>query len=296
MTRIALATYADAPALTPDDRLLIAPLERDGIKAAAAVWDAPNVSWSDFDAVIVRSCWDYHHKQQAFVDWIDRLELTGVALWNPPSVLRWNMNKTYLRQLRDLGIDIAPTVWLPAQSHTGLQTLLRERGWEDAVVKPVVSGSAFSTWRTSSAKADGDQPLLVSMLQRSGVMVQRFVPEIRSRGKWSLLFFDGGFSHAVLKRPSQSDYRVQREFGGSVSAAPAPASLVAWGERILDAAPGEWLYARVDVVEAEQRPILMELEMLEPELFLRYDPLAPVRFAKAIACGLGQGAGRDDCP
>src|SRR6267143_1734186 len=214
MKRIALATAAKLPTLNDDDRLLIPALAELGFTAVPAVWDAPNVCWDECHAVLVRSCWDYHHRLEEFLAWVTRLERAGVPLWNPPAVLRWNSHKGYLRELAARGVPIVPTRWLARGRRVGLAQLLRDERWSDAVVKPAVSASATDTWRTSAATAGADQGRLEQLLRAGDVMVQPFIDEVCDPGEWSVVFFGSRFSHAVRKRPAAADYRVQWEFGG----------------------------------------------------------------------------------
>lgn len=282
VTRIALATYAKLPGLNDDDRLLVATLSELGITAVPAVWDSADVCWEEFQAVLVRSCWDYHRRLPEFLAWIDRVERSGVTLWNTPALLRWNSHKAYLRDLAARGVPIVPTRWLARGDRTELAGLLDREGWCDAVIKPAVSASATETWRTSAATASADQRRLDELLDAGDVLVQPFVPEVEAAGEWSVVFLGGRFSHAVVKRPADGDYRVQWEFGGSALAAAPPDRLVADAGRVLAAAPGDTVYARVDGVVRDGRLLLMELELIEPHLFLGWDPDAAGRLAKAI--------------
>ena len=287
MKRIALATSSAHPTLNDDDRLLIPALRDHGLAAEPAVWDSPDVRWEVFQGVVVRSCWDYHHRLEEFLAWVSGLERAGVRVWNPPAVLRWNSHKGYLGDLAVRGVPIVPTRWLARGERIELTRVLREEGWRSAVVKPAVSASASGTWPTGPDGAGDDQARLDELLQAGDVMVQPLVDEVRETGEWSLLFYGGQFSHAVLKRPAAGDYRVQWEFGGSAVSAVAPAHLIAGAERVLAAAPGDLLYARVDGVERNGQLVLMELELIEPHLFLGWDERAPARLAAAVTrlCG-----------
>ena len=131
--RLAFATWRGQPALTEDDARAADALRRAGHAVEPAVWDAPDVRWDGFDAVIVRSCWDYHHRPDAFLEWVGRVEAAGTPLWNPPAVLRWNHHKSYLR---DLGVPTVPTVWLERGAEADLGHLLAERGWDEAGCLP----------------------------------------------------------------------------------------------------------------------------------------------------------------
>jgi glutathione synthase/RimK-type ligase-like ATP-grasp enzyme len=280
--RIAFATHGDLPGLSKDDRLAVAELVRLGAEVEAAVWDDPGVQWDGYDCVVIRSCWDYHLRAGEFLDWLGRLERDGISLWNPASVVRTNVDKGYLVDLAEAGFPVVPTVRLDPGKPADLERLLAERGWDEAVVKPAVSASAFRTRRLRREDAAAAQAELEEMLGRSGVLVQRFLSEIQTGGEWSILFFGGEYSHAVRKRPKAGDFRVQEELGGcSIPEHPAP-SIVEQARAIAGTIPAPWLYARVDGVEIDGVFTLMELELTEPLLFLGWDPQAPARFARAV--------------
>lgn len=293
MPSIALATYATLPQLATDEQLVIGALSTLGVRAVAAVWDDP-VSWEQFDAVIIRSCWDYHRRPDEFFAWIERVSARGVPIWNPPAMLRWNSRKTYLHDLAIGGVRTVPTLWLAGdgarRSTLSLARILDDTGWDVAVVKPVVSASAHETWKLTreEARANGaaHDARLQALVAHRGVMVQPFVPEIESDGEWSLQFFDGTFSHAVLKRAAPGEFRVQREFGGTHETVTPDAAILSQAERALRSAPGDSLYARVDGVILRGELVVTELELLEPALFLDAHPDAPARFAAAITRAL----------
>ena len=286
MTRVALATYRDLPHLNEDDRLLQSALGALGIEAAPAVWDSAEERWADYRAVLVRSCWDYHRRLDEFLAWFAMLERAGTAVWNPAPLLRWNAHKRYLRDLAARGVPVVPTRWLRRGEQVRLAEVLAELGWGDAVVKPAVSASASGTWRTSPTSAAHDQARLDALLAAGDAMVQPLVPVVAASGEWSLVFFGGRFSHAVLKRPAAGDYRVQWEFGGSAVRADPGEHLVADAKRALAAAPDKALYARVDGVEQGGRLVLMELELIEPHLFLAWSAPAAARLAAAVRAAL----------
>ncbi|HVE80232.1 MAG TPA: hypothetical protein VNA89_15305 [Gemmatimonadaceae bacterium] len=289
--RVALATYARLPGLADDDRLLADALRAVAVDAAPAVWDDAGVDWERFDLVIVRSCWDYHTRLGDFLRWLDRVEATGTRVENAPAVLRWNAEKTYLRDLAACGVPVVPTRWVRPGGDVALDVLLGEAGWDEAVVKPIVSASATDTWRTGRASAAADAARFRDLAARGGVMVQPFLPVVAAEGEWSLVFLDGTFSHAVLKRPAAGDFRVQHEHGGSAEpVAPSPA-LVRQARAALAAAPGDPLYARVDGCVIAGRLHVMELELIEPSLFLALAPDAPARLARAVVRRLGEGGG-----
>lgn len=280
---IALVTYSRLPDLSEDDKLVLAPLARRGVRAEAVAWDDPSVQWDRYAALVVRSTWNYHTSIDAFRAWIDRIDALGVPTWNPPSVLRWNTSKTYLRDLSARGVEVVPTRWIERGSSSSLRAVLGDAGWLDAVVKPAVSASAYETWRVSAVNVGRGEDARFRALTATGdVMVQPFLPELARDGEWSVMFMGGEVSHAVLKRPRTGDFRVQHEHGGSAELRTPPAHALATAREILSRAPGRWLYARVDGVEIGGKFVLVELEMLEPSLFLGADRDAPERFAAAI--------------
>ena len=282
MTRIALATYAKLPTLNDDDRLLVPALAALGVTAVPAVWDSTGVCWDEFHGVLIRSCWDYHLRLPEFLGWIARRERAGSVVWNRADLLRWNCHKGYLRDLAARDVATVPTRWLARGEEIDLRALLADAAWQDAVVKPAVSASASGTWRTSIETATTDRARLDELLRAGDVMVQPLLREVGDAGEWSLLFLGGRFSHAVLKRPASGDYRVQWEFGGSAVSAAPPRRLLDDAERVIAATPGDPVYARVDGVEREGRLVLMELELIEPHLFLGWDAEAADRLARAI--------------
>lgn len=284
---MALATSRALPRLVEDDRLLQSALGERGVAAEPTVWDDAEVAWSRFDAVVVRSCWDYHYRLAEFDAWIGRLEQGGVQLWNPPEVLRWNARKTYLRDLEAAGVPIVPTRFVEG-GEAPLEAVLDEAGWDEVVVKPVVSASARDTWRASRASLATDGSRYRRLLAAGPLMVQPFLPGIQTDGEWSLCFFGGAYSHAVLKRPGPGDFRVQANHGGIYSPEDAPAALVSQAEVGLRASGRRTLYARVDGCIVDGTFRLMELELLEPGLFLGSDPAAPGRLADAAVRAVGQ--------
>jgi glutathione synthase/RimK-type ligase-like ATP-grasp enzyme len=277
--RVALATCRSVPDLAEDDRLLQRTLESRDVGAVPAIWDDDSIEWSGFDAVVIRSCWDYHLRTEAFSAWIGRLEAAGVRLWNPPGVLRWNLRKTYLAELESAGTPIVPTRFV-LNGETPLEDVLDDAGWDEVVVKPVVSASAYGTWRTSRRTLRAD--LAVHEPPPGGVMVQPFLPEIQTAGEWSVIFLDGSFSHAVLKRPRAGDFRVQPDHGGVGLPGPPPARVLEQAEAVLRTAGRPTIYARVDGCVVDDTFRLMELELLEPVLYLATDPAAPGRLADAV--------------
>lgn len=282
MNSIAFVTNAEWPNLTEDDQLAAQVLSKAGIVVVPALWDDAQVDWSSFAAIVLRSTWDYHQRAEEFAAWLDRLQATGVPVWNPLDVVRWNMDKTYLRDLQEDGVSVVPSVWLLQSVKVDLADLLKQKNWRKAVIKPDISASAHQTYTVDAQDLNDGQGKLDELLAKGGVIVQTFMDEVQTKGEWSLLFFDKKYSHAAIKKPKQDDFRVQWEHGGSAEAAIAPPTLIAQAQKIVDKVDSPLLYARVDGIERDGIFFLMELELIEPFLFFGYDSAAPARFAHAL--------------
>lgn len=279
--RVALATCAELPTSCPDDVHLLEALRKADIDARTIPWDTRAVAWERFDLVLIRATWDYYLRLPEFLRWIGALEASGANVWNPPRVLRWNADKRYLGELAARGIATLPSAFVEPTERVRLDALLRERGWTDAVVKPIVSAGAHATFRVAAADAHARQADFERIVAGGGALVQPFAPEV-AQGEGSFLFFDGDFSHAVLKKPGRGDFRVQEKHGGSAARASPTPEQVVQARRAMDAVGAPLLYARVDGVLRGSQFLLMELEVLEPELFFRFDPAAAPRFAEAV--------------
>lgn len=282
MRSVAFVTASDSPEITDDDRLAVACLQTQGVSVQGIPWDRPGVDWSRFDGIILRSPWNYYLTPDLFADWLRARAADGSPLWNSAPIVLENMNKSYLQTLAGRGVEIVPSEYLLAGETRSLHRLLLSRQWDAAIVKPSISAGAHDTWRTSLSQADRDQDRFEQQCRRGETIVQPFLPEIMADGEWSLIFFDGEFSHAVVKRPASGDFRVQHLHGGTYSPeCPAP-ELIAQAQSILSKVSAPLLYARVDGVIQKGRFLLMELEINEPFLFLGTSPSAAERFASAI--------------
>jgi len=266
--RLAIATSKNE--LPSSDEALKAALGEQGMTANAVLWSSPGVDWQSFDAVVIRSCWDYHLRVNGFLEWITQLEDTGVAVLNSPSLIRWNVNKLYLKELSAKGIRIPETVWLDPGEEADLARVCCLRGWANAVVKPLVSASAYKTDRNRVGIVKGP------------AMIQEYRSAIETNGEWSLMYFGGCFSHAVRKMPTSGDFRVQTQFGGTVAAAVPQETLLAFADAAIAWLPEPATIARVDVLEDEGGFVLMEMEVIEPELFLDLAPGSEQVAARAV--------------
>lgn len=274
------------PEGTADDALAAKACVRRGLDVASVPWDDERVRWEGFDVIIVRSAWTYHRKPALFDAWLDRVAGHDLRVFNPVPLLRWNSCKSYLFELEKAGVSIIPAIHLDTPGSLDREVIASSLGTLDIVAKPLVGASALGVRR---AKLDRPEDLeeLASALEEGPLLIQSYVPEVATRGEWSLVYFAGTFSHAVIKAPGSGEFRVQQALGGTIRPADPPDTIRRFCEETLSALDLEPLYARVDVVEGAIRPLLVELEVIEPVLFFAEAPGSATRFAEAVCSVLG---------
>ena len=274
-----LVTYSELPDLADDDRLLLDELQRLGLNAVPAVWDDPAVDWAAARVAVLRSTWDYHLHHERFLEWVERAG-TLTRLLNPPETVRWNSHKGYLLDLDARGVPVVPTVLLKAGGSGSLEEIMSGNGWEQAVVKPAVSASSYETWRVRPGKAAASQARLERLLARRDVLVQPYFASVQNPGERSLMFVEGQHTHTVTRPATFGARTGETATPRPVEAAPDEAALA---YKVLHAAGRVTLYARVDIArDDEGAPRLMELELIEPSLFLGHAQLAARMLAAAI--------------
>jgi glutathione synthase/RimK-type ligase-like ATP-grasp enzyme len=265
---VALATSAEYPELDPDSQLLLPALAACGVDATPLIWTDPAIDWSAYDAVIVRSVWDYFERVDEFLAWVERVGPAARRFVNPPDVIAWNAHKTYLRDLGERGVPVVDTVWVERGERATVP-------FEEAVVKPSVSGGSIGLRR-----AQGGEEVVAG----EDLMIQPLMRSIETEGEVSLLFAGGLLSHVVRKVPAAGDIRSQPEFGSDVTVESPTGEMLEASATVLAALGDDLPYARVDLVRAGDGSLrLIELEVIEPQLYLRWDAGSAVRFASALA-------------
>ncbi|WNB86712.1 hypothetical protein [Cellulomonas sp. ATA003] len=298
--RIALATCSTFPDLDADDAPVLAALADRGVDAVAAVWDDAEVDWSTFDLVVVRNTWDYSPRREEFLAWAEALP----AVANPASVLAWNTDKAYLRELAAAGLPTVPTIWLdPARNLTSRAVHTRFPATGHFVIKPTVSAGAKDVGRYDANEADQRGLAIVHArdLLRAGrhVMIQPYLSRVDTAGETGLVYVDGEFSHSVRKGPLlEGPYRgVEGLFKPEeMTAREATDEERAIADRVVKTLPdvvpgagdGPLLYTRVDLLQGpDGAPVVLEVELTEPSLFLSFADGALDRFADAVARRVG---------
>lgn len=279
MRPVLLAVDASTPDLTPDDRVLADALRRRGIAARPLPWGTPVPT----DAVVVvRSTWDYVDRPAEFAAWLDLLDGHRVTVVNPTTLLRWNMHKGYLLELERRGVPVIPTVLVPRGDTRPLDAVRVAQDWDEVVVKPAVGGTARATVHSGRIGRSAAASHLARLVASEDALVQPAVDSIGEDGEVSVIAVGGTPLTAVLKRAMPGEWRVQSDFGGTARRIPLTDDLVRVAADSFGALGGSPVYARVDAARFGGRWVVVELELIEPELFFRLDPLLAERFADAL--------------
>lgn len=280
---IALATCRELPDWECDDEPLHAALASRGVSVSHAIWNDPSVDWATYDAVLIRTTWDYADQRDAFVAWAERT--SGVTrLFNPADVVEWNTDKSYLLELGDAGIPIAPTRLLRCGSAVDVSAVMRDADWSRGFLKPRIGATSRETLRFTADPAGlaEAQAHLDRTVAEEDMLLQPYLRSVETRGEVSVIVIDGAIAHAVRKTPVPGDYRTQDDFGATDE--PHQPTQLERDLTLRTAArvPG-LLYARVDFLELDDgSPVVNELEVVEPSLFFRHGPDTAHRLADAL--------------
>lgn len=293
MTTVALLTdrrYENATAgpddwylgnILEEDRLLSAALASHGVTSERVDWSRSDVDWARFDGALFRTTWDYFERIDEFLAWLERTA-EQTRFLNTLPLVRWNLDKHYLADLERAGVAVVPTRFL--EPNATLDDVVSATGWDEMVLKPVVSGSAFETYRMTAAETSLHEARLRALLRERAMLVQPFMRAIVENGEVTVMVIDGAVTHAVRKQAKPGDFRVQDDHGGTVHDHAAAPDEIALAEAAMAACSPAPVYGRVDMVRDESgAPRVMELELIEPELWMRRYPPAAERLAAAVA-------------
>ena len=270
-----------------EDRILSAALSEVGLTGQRVDWAREDVDWSRFSGALLRTPWNYFVHFEAFMAWVARVS-SQTRLLNAPETIRWNVDKRYLLELLAAGVATVPTEILERGDPRTLAEVMAARGFGEAVLKPVVSGAGRHTHRVKPD--DTGEAILRERVAAEAMMLQPFVPDVVARGEVTVVVIDGTPTHALLKRPAPGEFRVQDDHGGTVHDHEATAEELELAARAIACSPTPPLYGRVDIVRDERgTPMVMELELVEPELWFRRNPSAATRLAGAVARALAAG-------
>ncbi len=278
MKHVGFVTCAQFPHLTDSDSLTIAPLKDRGIDAEPIIWSSPPPTLNQFDAIIMRSAWDYHLHPHEFIHWLNTLKENNIHVFNSVETMLWNSNKNYLFDLASKGVSIIPTIKIHSINDAGWQKIKK---WSEIIIKPVIGASAFGITKLPSNNKNEVHKTIATLLKVGDVIIQPFMKEIYD-GEFSFIFFDKQYSHAMLKTPKAKDFRTQEDYGATCIRIHPHQHLIDQSLEMLSLIKDPLLYARLDAIEVNGSLQLMELELIEPHLFLEDAPEKAVMFADAI--------------
>ena len=278
---VVFATCSDQPFIAADDQPLADALRDLGHPAEPTPWTEldPYVNVGA-EPIVLRSTWDYYRVPTMFSSWLEAIADSGRTIVNPAAIALGNVDKVYLKGLEGAGIPVPKSRWIERPDPDTIATILREERWENAVLKPRIGATAHGIVLVAADRGVTEDELVPA--RASGALIQEFIPEIRDRGEVSMVYAGGRFSHAVAKYAKAGDFRVQKDFGGLVEATTPSPALLAFGEAVMAQVPSSCVFARVDLVEGARGPLLLELELIEPELYFRIVPESAERMARAI--------------
>jgi len=270
---IVLVTYFDEGKYSSEgsseDSRLQKYLSDKELRVTYKAWTDTTVQWGNYDAVILKSPWDYFDKVTLFRTWLEQLDKAQVPVLNPTNIVRWNLDKSYLLNIEAAGFAIIPTQIIPQHGQFNAASFFEQWHTNTILVKPAISGGAKNTFLVSKTEVAQLTTQVNELLKTETLLVQPFMPEIQTEGEWSMVYFNGIYSHCVLKVAKSGDFRVQHFFGGEIRPVFPPASLLDYGQKLVQQfAPG-CLYARVDGLVSKGAFKLMELELIEPLLYLQ---------------------------
>jgi glutathione synthase/RimK-type ligase-like ATP-grasp enzyme len=282
MKKCAFLTLQERGDFVIDDDLAVQPLERLGWSVATLSWRQQDVPWSAFDLVVVRSTWDYWNDVAGFLEVLSRIG-RETLLANPLDLVHWNLRKTYLLDLAGKGVTVVETLWLDEFREGFVADCAGCLKADQLVVKPVVGANGEDAFRIGPGEAPERLREIEDRFRGRPCMVQPFMQNILSEGEYSLFYFGGAFSHAILKVPARGEFRSQEERGAAIHPVVPEDCLRSAGRGAIEAVSPSPLYARIDLVRNANSDFeVMELELIEPSLYLRTDPAAPERFARAV--------------
>ncbi|MBC8478984.1 MAG: hypothetical protein H8D46_00855 [FCB group bacterium] len=261
------------------DHLLLGPLGELGWSVQEIPWRTAGADWDQFDAVLIRSTWDYQNDAAAFLEVLQSIENSTAVLANSLDLVRWNIHKSYLRDMQNRGIAVVPSVFASSWSEVIDKHLINQINADEFIIKPLISANADNTFRINLCQMDKQHSALESTFKNRECVLQPFMKSIISEGEYSLFFFGAAYSHTILKSPAAGDFRVQEEHGGRLKSVKPDNILFKTATQVLSAVSPSPLYSRIDFVRDEDRFLLMELELIEPSLYFNMDPDSAKKFA-----------------
>ena len=264
------------------DQMLFEPLKTVGWLAEEVSWRKPDVDWNNYDAVVIRTTWDYQDDVEGFMACLQRIEASSAQLQNSLKIVEWNISKSYLKDLQNQGINIVPTLWFDSFSLSEIQAGFDYFDSPQLVIKPLISANADHTYSLTPESLVQQADDLKAIFASREFMLQPFLNGIVDEGEYSLFYFAGHYSHSILKQPESGDFRVQEEHGGRLSSIQPCEDMLTTARHSLAALPEDVLYARIDLVRHKKEFVVIEIELIEPSLYFNMDADSPQRFVDAF--------------
>lgn len=269
-----------------EDDLLLEGFETRGFQASPVVWNQPNIDWSRFDVALIRSTWDYLDEREQFLRVLSQIEASSCRLFNPLSVVRWNLDKRYLFDLEKWGIPIIPTHLLSRIEPDDIKNLLLNKQAQAAVVKPTIGLGGSYSYRVSLDDLDDFVTKLRANRPEHDYLIQPFIENVLTEGEWSYIFFNGQLSHVLLKKPAPGDYRVQGIYGGTIQVAEPSIEDRLQAEAVMANLPFDLIYARLDFVRVSGSLSVIEIELIEPIFSFNLVPESIARLVDTVSAAL----------
>lgn len=283
MSNIAFLTMDKLDGFVSYDHLAVQPLKELQHEVQFVSW-RKDIDWNQFDMVIIRTTWDYQNDLKSFLKVLQNIDNSKARLQNSLELVKWNIEKNYLKELEEKGDQIVPSlIQHEKPGKSDLRNYFDHFHTDEVIIKPTVSANADHTYWLKREAIDEHIDLLKKTFKNRTFIVQPFIKNIITEGEYSLFFFDGQYSHCILKTPKQNDFRVQEEHGGIIKAVKPDEKLLREGKEAMRSLPDLPLYARVDFVRDEKDNFLiMEIELIEPSLYFSFDSKSPKKFAQAV--------------
>jgi len=260
-------------------------LQNRGLDISAEIWDDPLVEWQKYDVALLKTPWDYHQKFGQFKLWLEKIESLNIKLLNDYQTVRWNMDKHYLSEIATSGFDIIPSIFLEQGWNEELTSLFEKLGSDKIIIKPCVSGGSRNTVVLNKNVSIEDKDLVSALVSQGDFIAQPLMSQIQE-GEWSFIFFNGKYSHTIIKKPKNGDFRVQQIFGGTIEITVSEQRDIDHAALYISKFAKDTLYARVDGLMVDGNFVLMELELVEPFLYLSYHPDALEKYFQALVTHL----------
>ncbi|MDA9555314.1 hypothetical protein N9R54_03680 [Pelobium sp.] len=288
--KIAYITYQNigkyTSSIEDEDSILLNFLIKKGLLITEEIWDDETVNWTEYSHAILKSPWDYFDKFPAFIKWLNKIEQLNIKLLNPYHIIKWNSDKHYLQDIAKAGLDVVPTQFCEKNTLPSLSPYFDFFKTDELVIKPSVSGGSKNTFRFNPNNVSQIEASIHQLLKEEAFMIQPFLPEIAKYGEWSFVFFNGKYSHCLLKKAKSGDFRVQHYLGGTIHPQQPTNQQIQIAKAYVQQFAKGCLYARIDGVEVGDKFLLMELELIEPFLFLFTHPEAKEHYYEALTAML----------